>query len=239
MCGRFTLRTKVALLAKMFEFVFDGDWPPRWNIAPTQPVLAVRTREDGTREGARLQWGLIPFWSKDGKMAASMINARAETVSEKPAFRVAFRRRRCLIPADGFFEWQRVGTKKVPHLISLRSEEPFAFAGLWERWVSPVGEAIESCTVVTTTPNELMATIHDRMPVIVRPADYGVWLGRQLDDVLAWSSLLVPYPADEMQAELVSDIISNARNEVDPRLTDSSAALRPSVQRGLFDGAGE
>lgn len=125
-------------------------------------------------------------------MAASMINARAEIMAEKPAFPVAFRRRRCLIAVDGFFEWQRTSVKKVPHLISLRSGMPLAGAGLWERWVSPVGDAIESCAVLTTTPNELMAATHDRVPMIVRPADFGVWLDRQLGDVNALSSLLVP-----------------------------------------------
>lgn len=220
MCGRFTLRASPAEIAEAFELLRDlSEWErPRFNIAPTQSILAVRAGDEG-REAARMRWGLIPSWAKDTKLAASMINARAETVAEKPAYRAAFKRRRCLVPVSGFYEWRRDGKSKVPYLISLRNEELFAFAGLWEKWKSPDGELVESCTVLTTSPNELMSTIHDRMPVILKPADYGVWLDPQLDDAGALSTLLVSYPSDEMQAEQVSDVVNNARNEVDPRLT--------------------
>ena len=219
MCGRFTLRASPAEIAEWFEILRDlSEWErPRFNIAPTQSILAIRSGSDG-REAARMRWGLIPSWAKDSKLAASMINARAETVAEKPAFRAAFKRRRCLIPVSGFYEWRRNGKTKVPYLISLRNAELLAFAGLWEKWKSPEGELVESCTILTTTPNELMATIHDRMPVILKPADYGLWLDPQLEDAGALSTLLVSYPTDEMQAEQVSDVVNNARNEVDPRL---------------------
>ena len=219
MCGRFTLRASASEIAEFFELMRDlvECDAPRFNIAPTQSILAVREASTG-REPVRFRWGLIPSWSKDTKMAASMINARAETVAEKPAFRSAFRRRRCLIPVSGFYEWQRDGKAKTPHLISPRNAALFGFAGLWEKWQAPDGELVESCTILTTSPNELMATIHDRMPVILTPNDFGVWLDPQVDDVSALSALLVPYPSDEMQAEQVSDVVNNARNEVDPRL---------------------
>ncbi len=222
MCGRFTLRTPVAQIAEFFQLIRDQfDWPePRFNIAPTQSVLAIR-RSDAGREPTRLRWGLIPSWAKDMKIGASLINARGETVAEKPAFRTAFRRRRCLIPADGFYEWKRDGSQKTPYLMTLQDESLFAFAGLWDRWKSPSGGTIESCSVITTTPNELMATLHDRMPVILSPANYHVWLDPSVEDAGALTSLLVPYPADEMRAEQVSTIINNARNEVDPRVRQS------------------
>ena len=218
MCGRFTLRASASEIAEFFELMRDlVEWDvPRFNIAPTQSILAVRESSTG-REPVRLRWGLIPAWAKDTKLAASLINARSETVADKPSFRTAFRKRRCLIPADGFYEWRREGKSKVPHWFSLRSGELFAFAGMWEKWQAPDGTSVESCATLTTAPNELMATIHDRMPVILKPSDYAVWLDPQIDDANALSSLLVPYPADEMQAEQVSDVINNARNEVDPR----------------------
>jgi putative SOS response-associated peptidase YedK len=219
MCGRFTLRASPAEIAGYFEFLRDlTDWDkPRFNIAPTQSILAVRKGDSG-RVPARLRWGLIPSWAKDMKMAASMINARAETVAEKPAYRAAFKRRRCLIPANGFYEWQKDGKLKIPYLISLRSSELFAFAGLWEKWHAPDGNIIESCTVLTTSANELMATIHDRMPVILPPSVYDVWLSPEVEDTEALTELLAQYPADDMQAVRVSDVVNNARNEVDPRL---------------------
>ena len=219
MCGRFTLRASASQIAEFFELLRDQiDWNiPRFNIAPMQSILGVRASSVG-REPVRFRWGLIPSWAKDAKLAASLINARAETVAEKPAFRAAFKRRRCLIPVNGFYEWQRDGKHKTPHLISLTSSELFALAGLWEQWQSPDGSVIESCTLLTTSPNELMATIHDRMPVILKPTDYGVWLDPQLEAAPALSSLLVPYPADEMQVIRVSDVVNNARNEIDPRL---------------------
>ena len=187
MCGRYTLRTPLNVLAQQFLFEL-GDLPadfelkPRYNIAPTQTVAAVRRLEaGGPRQLALLHWGLIPSWAKDAKLAASTINARGETLAEKPAFRTAFARRRCLVLADGYFEWKAEGKKKLPLLFQLKSGQPFAFAGLWERWRGPAGTPedappLESCTIVTTSANSLSANVHDRMPVILDPADYDLWL---------------------------------------------------------------
>ena len=219
MCGRFTLRASPSEIAEFFEVMRDlVEWvTPIFNIAPTQSILAIRADSAG-REPARLRWGLIPSWAKDTKLAATMINARAETVSEKPAYRAAFKRRRCLVPVSGFYEWQKDGKAKIPYLISLRSSELFAFAGLWEKWHAPDGSIVESCSVLTTSANELMATIHDRMPVILLSSVYDVWLSPEVEDSGALSELLVQYPADYMHAVRVSEVVNNARNEVDPRL---------------------
>ncbi|MBI5758349.1 MAG: SOS response-associated peptidase, partial [Planctomycetales bacterium] len=173
MCGRFTLRTPADELSELFSATLrDGLLlSPRYNIAPSQLVACVRQPPEGQRELVTLRWGLVPSWAKDAKIGYSLINARSETVANKPAFRSPFRRRRCLIPADGFFEWQAVpGSKtKQPHYITLQGGQPFAFAGLWERWIGPDGNPLESCSIITTEPNELMKTIHNRMPVILPP----------------------------------------------------------------------
>lgn len=219
MCGRFTLRASPNEIAEFFELTRDlSEWDrPRFNIAPTQSILAIREVSAG-REPAHMKWGLIPSWAKDAKMAASMINARSETVAENPAFRAAFKRRRCLIPVSGFYEWHREGKTKTPHLFSPRSTKLFALAGLWEKWQAPEGEPVESCTILTTSANELMATIHDRMPVILPHAAFGVWLDPEMQEADVLKELLVPYSADDMQSEIVSDVVNNARNDVDPRL---------------------
>lgn len=167
MCGRFTLRVPAAELVEIFRLLRRPDVQPRYNIAPTQPVAVVR-RIDRGRELSMLRWGLVPSWAKDPKIGARMINARAETVATKPAFRTALRRRRCLVPADGFYEWAKsAGGTKQPHYITRRDGRPFAFAGLWESWDGPDGSSIESCTIVTTEANDLVGRIHDRMPVIL------------------------------------------------------------------------
>jgi putative SOS response-associated peptidase YedK len=185
---------------------------PRYNIAPTQPVLAAYLDDDGQRGLTFFQWGLIPSWSKDVSLGAKMINARSETVAEKPAFRNAFKRRRCLIPADGFYEWQKQNGKKQPIYIHGTDGRPFALAGLWEVWQDPEGTRLQTCTILTTTPNELMAAIHDRMPVIIEPEDYATWLepGQNPDTAL---HLLRPYPAEKMAAYPVSTAVNNPRND--------------------------
>ncbi len=190
MCGRFTLRTPLTVLAE--QFLFDlgplkpADFAPRFNIAPTQAVAVVRNSLDSDRrELAMLHWGLIPSWAKDVKSAAKMINARCETAAEKPAFRTAFVRRRCLILADGFYEWKKDGKRKIPHLFELPGSQPFAFAGLWESWRGPgrsLPAALESCTILTTNANEICSELHERMPVIVEPADYPAWLSPEVTD---------------------------------------------------------
>jgi putative SOS response-associated peptidase YedK len=198
---------------------------PRFNIAPTQPVAAVRLApESGQRQLAFLKWGLVPAWAKDPAIGNRLINARAESVAEKPAFRAAFRRRRCLVVADGFYEWQRSGGRKQPYFIRLRDDRPFAFAGLWESWEGkdvprtfwetvPGTSLLETCTLITTGPNELMEPIHNRMPVILAPNDYDRWLDPAIQEPDALRPLLRPYPASAMLALPVSPHVNNPRND--------------------------
>jgi putative SOS response-associated peptidase YedK len=216
MCGRFTLATAPEVLAEHFDLDEIPDLRPRYNIAPTQNVPAVRLIiEDGQRRQRRqrrlhlLRWGLIPSWAKDRSIGNRMINARSETAADKPSFCRALRRRRCLVVADGFYEWQRQGRARQPYLIRMRDRRPFGIAGLWEQWVSPDGEAIESCTLLTTTPNELVGQIHDRMPVILHPKDYDLWLDPQTQDPAALKDLLRPCPADVLEAFPVSTRVNS------------------------------
>jgi putative SOS response-associated peptidase YedK len=214
MCGRFTLTIDPADLQDTFpEYTFPAQGVPRYNIAPTQPILALPN--DGTNKTDFFVWGLIPSWAKDPSIGSRMINARAETLAEKPAFRAAYKYHRCLIFADGFYEWQaQTGTKsKVPHFIRLKSGAPFAFAGLWEHWQSADGSEIRSATIITTEPNELMTSLHNRMPVILPGNTYAQWLdsSHQSPDLL--QSLLVPYPASEMEAYPVSTLVNSPGND--------------------------
>jgi putative SOS response-associated peptidase YedK len=215
MCGRFALIADTEQVATLFEVDDVANIPaavPRYNIAPTQPVLAVRLNENGRREITFFRWGLIPSWSKDISIGSRLINARAETVTDKPSFRNAFKRRRCLIPADGFFEWQKSNGKKQPMYIHAADGRPFALAGLWEVWQDPQGSTLQSCTILTTAPNELMSTIHDRMPAIIEQEDFGAWLdpGPNPDDAL---HLLRPYPAAMMAAYPVSTAVNSPSND--------------------------
>ncbi|MFL5244106.1 MAG: SOS response-associated peptidase [Gemmataceae bacterium] len=214
MCGRYTLAESPRKLAKRFdvpetpELPFDGQ---RYNIAPTQQVPIVRQR-DYAREMVLARWGLIPSWAKDMKIGNQLINARADTVATKPSFRAAFKSRRCLIPADGFYEWQKTDDGKQPFHIHMKDKGPFAFAGLWEWWLPEEGEPVESCAIITTDANELMAPIHNRMPVILAPNDYATWLKADgKPDALV--SLLNPFPADLMEANAVSKAVNSPRNQ--------------------------
>jgi putative SOS response-associated peptidase YedK len=214
MCGRFTLATPEQDLVVQFNLPEIPELQPRYNIAPTQPVAAVRVpMPDGDRELVMLHWGLIPFWAKDPGLGARLINARSETVADKPAFRAAFRRRRCLVPADGFYEWQKQNGTKQPFFIRLQDGRPFAFAGLWERWQDQDGGVIESCTLLTTRPNELLQPLHNRMPVILHPHDYALWLDPEAQDIDALHRLLNPYPPGEMEAYPVSRYVNAPQNE--------------------------
>jgi len=218
MCGRFTLTIDPEQLRQAFPWLHVPElakFTPRYNISPTQPVAVVPN--DGQNRLDFYNWGLIPSWAKDPTIGSRMINARGETVHEKPSFRNAFKRRRCLILSDGFYEWQKVtGEKtKIPMYIRLASGEPFAFAGLWEWWTPPGGDGseIRSCTIITTEPNSLMATIHNRMPAILPPDDYQSWLDpneKQADELLG---LIKPYPAQEMQAYPVSTLVNRPAND--------------------------
>jgi len=214
MCGRFTLTLDPADLQDAFpEFSFPAQSAPRYNIAPTQPILVLPN--DGANKADFFVWGLIPSWAKDPAFGARLINARSETLAEKPAFRSAYKYRRCLIPADGFYEWQtHPGMKtKLPHFIHLKSGQAFAFAGLWERWQTADGSELLSAAIITTTPNELMAPIHDRMPVILPRSAYTQWLDNSPQTAAGLQSLLVPYPAGEMEAYPVSTLVNSPGND--------------------------
>lgn len=215
MCGRFTLWLQFGDLVKAFP---DFDFPepetftPRYNIAPTQPVAVVPN--DSARRVRLFRWGLVPFWAKDPKIGSRMINARSETAAEKPAFRAAYRRRRCLILADGFYEWRaESGSKsKIPMYVRMASGEPFAFAGLWEIW-RPDDTPLLSCTILTTEPNELIAPIHNRMPVILPPNAYDRWLDPEEQRSGSLDDLLKPYPAGLMTAYPVSRFVNSTTND--------------------------
>jgi putative SOS response-associated peptidase YedK len=212
MCGRFTLTTDLDQLEERFSFhTANLAFKPHYNIAPSQQILAVIGAEE--RRAELLRWGLIPSWAKDPSMGDRMINARAETVAEKPSFRRALQKRRCLILADGFYEWKKEGKKKTPMYITLKSHEPFGFAGLWETWKSPDGEAIHSCTIITTTPNALMEPIHNRMPVILTHDAEARWLNRTIEDPERLLPFLAPYSADAMEAYAVSSAVNSPRND--------------------------
>lgn len=216
MCGRFTLRTPTETVAALFEGLSFPERVPRYNIAPTQNVLCVRQDKQGRSEAVDLRWGLVPSWAKDLKMGARMINARGETVAEKPSFRAAFKRRRCLVLADGFYEWKKTENGKQPYYITLLDEQPFCFAGLWEAWQDKSTDdstVIQSCTVITTSANELMQPLHDRMPVILPPKHYDLWLDREFADRESLEQMVVPFSSDEMKAVAVSTIVNKATNE--------------------------
>jgi putative SOS response-associated peptidase YedK len=214
MCGRFTLGATAATLAAQFDLATVPTWTPRYNIAPTQEVLVVLQSSPQANREARLhRWGLIPPWAKDPSIGNRMINARAETVATKPAFRRAFKERRCLLLADGLYEWQRQERRKQPFYIRLRDGRPFAFAGLWEHWEGSEGMAIQSCTILTTTSNEVVGRIHDRMPVILSPTDYDRWLDPSIQEPAVLQTLLRPYPADEMTAYPVSTLVNSPAND--------------------------
>jgi putative SOS response-associated peptidase YedK len=213
MCGRFSLWLELTDLVKAFpDFVFPDEMNTRYNIAPTQQVAVVTNNPE--RKVEFFRWGLIPSWAKDPSIGNRMINARSETVTEKPSFRAAFRRRRCLILADGFYEWKKVAgeKRKVPMYIRMATGQPFAFAGLWEFW-QPDTTPVLSCTILTTRPNELLAPIHNRMPVILPEDKYEFWLGAAETEKRSLLECLKPYPADDMIAYAVSPFVNNPRND--------------------------
>lgn len=214
MCGRFTLFEPDGILSKEFGAARVHSGAPSYNFAPSRPVAVVRISPvDEVREIARLRWGLIPSWSKDPSIGSRLINARAETVSEKPAFRSAFRHRRCLVPADGFYEWRKLDRTKQPFYIRMRDGRPFAFCGLWERWETPGGEAVETCTILTTDANDVIKPLHDRMPVILPPGKYDAWLDAGLRDPETLASLLRPFDPKAMDAYPVSTLVNNPGND--------------------------
>ncbi|GAM10381.1 putative SOS response-associated peptidase yoqW [Geobacter sp. OR-1] len=212
MCGRFTSLLTPELLAVIYEIHAKIDLQPRYNIAPTQDILVVREDSAGVRYPSYVRWGLIPHWAKDKSIASKMINARSETVHEKPAFRQAIRSRRCIVPASGFFEWSATPTGKFPHYITMRDESPFSFAGIWETWKASDGSDAETCTILTTSANPLMATIHDRMPVILHQGEFRLWLDPTVNDPRELQRLYQPYPAELMQEWQVSTAVNSPRH---------------------------
>ena len=211
MCGRYSLIADIQDLARQFEFDVAGfENAPRYNVAPTQPVLTVTDREG--RQAEYMRWGLIPSWAKNASIGNRMINARGETVAQKPSFRNALQRRRCLVLADGFYEWQKVGKAKRPVRIVLQSGAPFAFAGLWESWRDPEGETVRSCTIVTTQANDLLRPIHERMPVILPRELEEFWLDGDVTDSGALTDVLAPYPDEAMDYYEVSSLVNKATN---------------------------
>jgi putative SOS response-associated peptidase YedK len=214
MCARFTLTALAGDLADLFGLAEVPALEPRFNVAPTQPVAAVRhPAESAGPEFVRLRWGLVPSWAADLSIGTRLLNARAETAAEKPAFRAAFARRRCLIPADGFYEWRAVAGKKLPVYFRLRDARPFAFAGLWERWPGPEGRPVETCAILTAPANDLVAPLHDRMPVILQPRQFADWLDPLRTDPAGLRPWLQPFPAGLMSATPVSTYVNNSRNE--------------------------
>jgi len=213
MCGRYALHNHPTIIALQFWLKeYPQEIKPRYNIAPGTQVLAVKDEAGHPRRAIMLQWGLVPFWAKDPKIGYKMSNARAETVAEKPAFRSAFKARRCIIPASGFYEWRRAGGPKQPYFVRPAGEGLFGFAGLYEHWNGPDKE-IDSCAIITTEANELMQTIHDRMPVILHEEDYSAWLDPGKQNASELQTLLKPFDSELMRAYPVSTRVNNARND--------------------------
>ena len=211
MCGRYTLIKTQGQIEEEFDVKLTNfDWLASYNIAPTQEVLTVTN--DGERRAELMRWGLVPHWAKDAQIGSRMINAKSETLATKPSFRVAYRKRRCLVLADGFFEWEKEGKSKIPMYICLKSRELFAFAGLWESWTAPSGDIIRSCTIITTEPNHLIEPIHNRMPVILPDEAAALWLDPATEDPNIFAPLLRPFPADSMDAYEVSSVVNSPKN---------------------------
>ncbi|MDZ7594573.1 MAG: SOS response-associated peptidase [Thiobacillus sp.] len=210
MCGRYALKTPASELAARFGLDEMVDVAPRYNISPGTEIPTIRYSPEGKRVMHLLRWGLVPHWAKDPGVGAKLSNARGETVAEKPSFRDAFNRRRCLVPANGFYEWKNEGRQKQPYYFSLKTGEAFALGGLWESWRAPNGDVLRTCCLITTAPNEIMMPVHDRMPLIVSPDDYAAWLTGEANDAL---DLVRPYAPDEMQSWAVSKGVSRSGEE--------------------------
>ncbi len=220
MCGRYALYGPVSRYRDRFDAVASFDFGERYNIAPSSVVPVVRQGHDGARHLIMAKWGLVPFWVKDPKTMQHPINAVAETVAIKPMFREAFRKRRILVPADAFYEWKPEGGKKTPYLIRMRDQAPFGMAGLLEHWKTPSGEDLVTFTILTVGANPLVAGIHKRMPAIVRPEDYVLWLDPEMNEVEKLQTILEPYPERFMEAYPISTLVNSPRN-------DSAAIVEP------------
>jgi putative SOS response-associated peptidase YedK len=232
MCGRYTITSAPEAFRALFRYPEQPNFPPRYNIAPTQPIPIVRLQE-GERHFALVRWGLLPSWVKDPKNFALLINARGESVCDKPAFRNAMKRRRCLVPADGFYEWKPVGGRKQPYYVRAKSGAPLAFAGLWETWMGPNGEELDTATIVTTRANRLLSAVHDRMPVILAPEAFDLWLDCANVDAVTASALIAPAPEGLLEAYEISTAVNRTAND-DARLlqplTANAAPATPAPQ---------
>jgi putative SOS response-associated peptidase YedK len=233
MCGRYRLSRRKEIIEEHFDAAdWQDDWSPRYNIAPTQLIPVIRQHpKEPIRQISTMCWGLVPHWARDASVAGSTINARSETAATKPAFRDPLKFRRCLIPADGFYEWKRTGTVKQPFCFEVNNGELFAFAGLWDGWKNSEGQWIKTCSILTTTPNAVTATVHDRMPVILNRESYDLWLDPGMTDVQVVSELLKPYDAKVMGCYPVNTRINHVAN-------DDEECSRPveiaEVQNQLF-----
>lgn len=227
MCARYTMRVPAESVRDLFNVDEVPEMEPRFNVAPTDIMPVISNRRDGERQVRLMKWGLIPRWAKDPSVGTKMINAKSETAFEKPAFKYAIAHHRCLIPADGFYEWDDVPieeadlfgttnskkTRKQPYHFTIDGGRPFAFGGLYERWEDMKGQPLYSFTILTCEPNAVVASLHDRMPVIVRPENYEKWLDRDLDDQSVIEAMTTPYPADHMEKRAVNPLVGNPRNE--------------------------
>jgi len=233
MCGRYRLSRRKEILEEYFNTASsEEEWNPRYNIAPIQLVPVIRRNpREAVRELSLIRWGLIPSWAKDPSIATKTINARSETAGTRPAFCDSLRSRRCLVPADGFYEWQRTGRAKQPYCFEVCDGELFAFAGMWDRWKNPSGNTVETCSILTTTPNAVTSRVHDRMPVILRPDTYDLWLDPGMQDLTAASTLLRPYDARFMRCYPISTRINHVANDDE----ECSRPMElPEIQTPLF-----
>ncbi len=222
MCGRYTITSAPEAIRALFRYEEQPNFPPRYNVAPTQPIPIVRLHE-GKRQFALVRWGLLPSWVRDPKTFTLLINARGESVIDKPAFRAAMKRRRCLIPADGFYEWKAVGGRKQPYYVRQTSGAPMAFAGLWECWTGPNGEEMETAAILTTNANRLLTPIHARMPVIVQPEAFDLWLNCADVDATTAAALIAPAPDNLLESYEVSTAVNRTAND-NPKLVERLAA---------------
>ncbi len=227
MCGRYAKFSSPESIRRMLRYIEKPNFPPRYNIAPTQPIAIVRL-VDGVRQFALVRWGFIPAWVKDPKTMSLMFNARGETAADKPAYRNAMKRRRCLVPADGFYEWKRDGDRKRPYWVHPRAGGPIAFAGLWEAWMGPNGEELETAAIVTTAANDALKPLHDRMPVVVPPDAFDLWLEPNVDPQAA-ATLIAPAPNDLLEAYEVSGAVNRVAND-DPSLLTPASEMPDVVE---------
>jgi putative SOS response-associated peptidase YedK len=242
MCGRYAITSAPEAIRRLFGYDEQPNFPPRYNVAPTQPVPIVRMIE-GRRQFALVRWGLIPAWVKDPRGFSLLINARGESLEEKPAFRAALRYRRCLFPADGFYDWRREGERARPYYVRRKAGGAMAFAGLWENWMGPNGEEMETAAIVTTRANRMLATVHPRMPAIVPPEAFDLWLDNRSVDATTAAALIAPAPEDMLEMHEVSPAVNSAANDtpglIEPVTAEATAAAaalkrkpKPDSQQG-------